>query len=95
MAASAVEVARHLLDFGVTTSDWVDEFVRLLMRWAEQGSASRSRNGSATPEKKDHLVVMAADEAVIHPERQKTASPEIVRDAETDPAIARAAASQR
>src|ERR1700733_5646633 len=30
MPASAVEVAQHLLEFGVTPSEWVDDFVVLL-----------------------------------------------------------------
>ncbi len=81
MSASAVEVAQHLLDFGVTASDWADEFVRLLMSLGLSKEAFEIQDRFGAPEMKDQLVVMAADMAVIHPERQQDSSPEIARDA--------------
>ncbi len=81
MPASAIEVARHLLDFGVTPGDWVDDFIGLLMQLGLNKDALAIQERYGSPEKKDLLVVMAADEAVIHAERQKDASPAIVRDA--------------
>jgi hypothetical protein len=81
MAASAVEVAQHLLEFGLTASDWADEFIRLLISvgLGKEAFTIQDRFGSA--EKKDLLLEMAADEAVIHAERQHDSSPEIARDA--------------
>ena len=32
MPESAIEVARHLLEFGLTSTEWADEFVRLLIK---------------------------------------------------------------
>jgi cation transport regulator ChaC len=81
MSASAVEVAQHLLEFGVTTSDWADEFIRLLMSVGLNKDAFTIQDRFGSPEKKDVLLVMAADEAVIHAERQQDSSPEIARDA--------------
>ena len=81
MAASAIEVAQHLLDFGVTPSEWVDDFVVLLTTLGLNKDAFAIQERLGSPEKKDLLAVIAADEAVIHPERQKDSLPEIVRDA--------------
>jgi tetratricopeptide (TPR) repeat protein len=81
MPASAVEVARHLLDFGVTANGWADEFVRLLMSLGLSKEAFEIQDCFGSPEKKDLLLVMAADEAVIHSERQHDNSPEVARDA--------------
>jgi hypothetical protein len=80
MRASAVEVAQHLLDFGVTTGDWTPELVRLLMSLGLSGGAFEIQGRFGAPELKDQLVVMAADEAVIHPERAAANAPEIARD---------------
>ena len=52
MSASAIEVAGHLLDFGVTASDWVDEFIKLLMTLGLGNKPLRSRNGSARRRRK-------------------------------------------
>ena len=43
---SAVEVAEHLLDFGVTSADSLEELVRLLSSWASRSRRFRSRSGS-------------------------------------------------
>jgi hypothetical protein len=81
MPASAVEVAQHLLDFGVTQSEWVDDFVVLLTTLGLNKDAFTIQERLGSPEKKELLAVIAADEAVIHPDRQKDSSPEIMRDA--------------
>ncbi len=81
MPASAVEVAQHLLDFGVTTNDWVDEFVRLLMSLGLSQKAFQVQERLGRPELKDELEELAADQAVIHPERTAQLSPQIARDA--------------
>ena len=81
MPASAVEVAQHLLEFGVTTSDWAEEFIRLLMGLGLSREAYKIQDRFGAPEMKDQLVVMAADGAVIHPDRAENNSAEIARDA--------------
>ena len=81
MPASAVEVARHLLDFGVTPSDWVDDLISLLISLGLNQNAFTLQERFGSPEKKERLLVIAADEAVIHADRQKDSSPEIARDA--------------
>ena len=81
MPSSAVEVAQHLLDFGVTANDWVDEFVRLLMSLGLSQKAFQIQERLGRPELKDELAELAADQAVIHPERIGQMSSEIARDA--------------
>jgi hypothetical protein len=81
MPASAVEVAEHLLDFGVTANDWVDELVRLLMSLGLSPKAFQIQERLGRPELKDELAELAADQAVIHPERTEQMSAEIARDA--------------
>ena len=65
----------------MTVSEWVDDFVVLLTTLGLNKDALALQERLGSPEKKELLVVMAADEAVIHPERQIDALPEIARDA--------------
>jgi len=81
MPDSAREVSQHLLDFGVTASDWVDEFVRLLMGLGLGQNAFHVQEKLGTPDLKDQLVRMAADQAVIHPEKAGEIAPGLARDA--------------
>jgi hypothetical protein len=81
MPASAVEVARHLLDFGVTPSDWVDDLISLLISLGLNQDAFTLQERFGSPEKKESLLVIAADEAVLHVDRQKDSPPEVARDA--------------
>ncbi len=81
MPDSAIEVARHLLEFGLTSTEWTDEFVRLLMNLGLADLAFEIQGKSASPELKDQLVALAADQAVIHPERMQAISAEIAREA--------------
>ena len=81
MPSSAVEVCHHLLDFGLTATDWVDEFIRLLMTLGLEQKAFHLQERFGNPELKNDLVAIAADDAVIHPERPERVSGEIVRDA--------------
>ena len=71
MPASAVEVARHLIDFGVTPSGWVDELIGLLISLGLNQDAFTLQERFGSPEKKERLLFSAADEAVIHADRQK------------------------
>ncbi len=81
MPDSAIEVARHLLEFGLTSSELADEFVRLLIKLglADEAFEIQARLGS--PELKDQLVELAADSAVIHPERMQDLSADMAREA--------------
>ncbi len=81
MPDSALEVAQHLLEFGITSGEWVDEFVRLLMSLGLSDDAFRLQARSGSPELKDQLMILAADQAVIHPERMQDVSAEIAREA--------------
>ncbi|HZW33259.1 MAG TPA: hypothetical protein VFF52_21255, partial [Isosphaeraceae bacterium] len=82
MPESAVEVAGHLLEFGVTESESLEELVRLLLSLGleQQAFALQERLGS--PATKGRLSELAADQLVIHPDRAATAAPELARDAQ-------------
>jgi hypothetical protein len=81
MPDSALEVAEHLLEFGVTSAEWLDEFVRLLMDLGLADEAFKIQDQSGRPELKDQLIAIAADQVVIHPERIHDVSAEMVREA--------------
>jgi len=81
MTASAVEVAQHLLEFGVTASEWVNELVRLLIKLGLPQDALQIEERLGTSELKDELAGMVADQAVVHPERAHQLTPELARDA--------------
>jgi len=81
MVGSAVEVARHLLDFGVTDAKLVEDFPPLLVRLGLAQDAFRIQGRLESPESQDRLVLLAADQAVLHPERSRPPSPEIGQEA--------------
>jgi tetratricopeptide (TPR) repeat protein len=81
MADSAIEVARHLLEFGLTSDEWADDFVRLLMNLGLADEAFQIQAKSGRPELKEQLLLLAADQAVTHPGRIQDSSPEIAREA--------------
>jgi hypothetical protein len=81
MRSSAVEVAQHLLDFGVTASDSLEDLVRLLMTLGFERQAFEIQERLGSPEMKDRLSELAADQAVAHPERSPGLVPETARDA--------------
>ena len=81
MPESAIEVAQHLLEFGLTSTEWADEFVRLLIKLGLADEAFEIQARSGSPELKDQLVALAADQAVIHPERMQDVSAEMAREA--------------
>ncbi|HEX3448980.1 MAG TPA: hypothetical protein VHS97_12040 [Isosphaeraceae bacterium] len=80
MGSSAVEVARHLLEFGVTGGEWVPEIVRLLMDLGLRDQAFEIQERLGEPELKNQLIALAADRAVIHPDGCSDQSGEIARD---------------
>jgi tetratricopeptide (TPR) repeat protein len=81
MRSSAVEVAQHLLEFGVTGSDSLEELVRLLITLGFEKSALQIQERLGSPAQKERVTELAADQLVLHPERNGVASPELVRDA--------------
>jgi tetratricopeptide (TPR) repeat protein len=81
MRTSAVEVAQHLLDFGVTSSGSVEELVRLLIALGFEKHALQIQERLGSPELKQQLGALAADRVVIHPESAGPALPELARDA--------------
>src|SRR5437870_2847941 len=81
MRSSAVEVAQHLLDFGVTGADSWEDLVRLLITLGFEKPAFEIQERLGGPEMKGRVAELAADQLVIHPERAGTSSPELARDA--------------
>lgn len=72
MPTSAVEVAQHLIDFGITDPALIEDAARLFLALGlgSQARALESRVGS--PEARARLAVAAADQAVLHPDRAAT-----------------------
>ena len=81
MSSSAVEVARHLLEFGVTGGECVDQIVRVLMDLGLRDQAYEIQERLGEPAMKEQLVAMAADRAVIHPDAGGDESGEFAREA--------------
>jgi tetratricopeptide (TPR) repeat protein len=77
MPASAVEVSRHLLDFGVTDAKLVEDFSPLLVKLGLAQDAFRIQGRLESPESQSRLLLLAADQAVLHPERSHRSSPEV------------------
>src|SRR5271157_5677814 len=81
MPASAVEVSRHLLDFGVTDAKLVEDFSPLLCKLGLAQDAFRIQGRLESPQSQSRLVLLVADQAVLHPERSQPSSPEVGREA--------------
>jgi hypothetical protein len=81
MHTSAAQVARHLLDFGVTASDGLTELTRLLVGLELEGEAFALHERLGRPEERGRLEGMAADWAVVSPRRAARAGPRIEREA--------------
>lgn len=81
MRSSAIEVAQHLLDFGVTGADSPEELIRLLAGLGFEKAALSIQDRLGAPGLKEQLIGAVADQLVIHPERAGSASPELARDA--------------
>ena len=77
MPGSAVEVSRHLLDFGVTDAKLVEDFSPLLVKLGLAQDAFRIQGRLESPESQSRLVLLVADQAVLHPERSQRSSPEV------------------
>ncbi len=81
MRSSAVEVAQHLVEFGVTGADAPEELVRLLAGLGLEKAALAIQERLGGPELKEQVSQAVADQLVLHPERASSASPELARDA--------------
>ena len=81
MPDASLEVAEHLLEFGLTSTDLADDFVGLLMDLGLADLAFKIQEQSGSPLLKDQLVALAADQVVIHPERTHDVSEETMREA--------------
>ena len=81
MITSAVEVAGHLLEFGVTDVSLIEEFAALLMRLGMAAEAYRIQGRVESPEARSRLAEIAADQAVLHPDRSKPDSPQVALEA--------------
>ncbi len=77
MPASAVEVSRHLLDFGVTDAKLVGDFSPLLVKLGLAQDAFRIQGRLESPESQSRLLLLVADQTVLHPERPQPCSPEV------------------
>ena len=81
MPGSAVEVSRHLLDFGVTDAKLVEDFSPLLVKLGLAQDAFRIQGRLESPQSQSRLVLLVADQAVLHPEQSQPSSPEVAREA--------------
>lgn len=81
MRSSAIEVAQHLLEFGVTGADSPEELVRLLASLGFEKAALDVQERLGGPELKGQVCRAVADQLVLHPERAGSASPELAREA--------------
>ncbi len=81
MPASAVEVSRHLLDFGVTDAKLVEDFSPLLVKLGLAQDAFRIQGRLESPESQSRLLLLVADQTVLHPERSQPSSPEVGQEA--------------
>jgi len=81
MPGSAVELSRHLLDFGVTDAKLVEDFPPLLVKLGLARDAFRIQSRLESPESHSRLTLLMADQAVLHPERSQPCSPEVGQEA--------------
>jgi len=81
MPGSAVEVSRHLLDFGVTDAKLVEDFSPLLVKLGLAQDAFRIQGRLESPQSQSRLVLLVADQAVLHPEQSQPSSPEVGQEA--------------
>ncbi len=81
MVSSAVEVAQHLLDFGVTDTKLREDLPPLLVKVGLAGAAFRMEGRADSAPVQSRLVLLAADQAVMHPGRSQPPSPEVGQEA--------------
>ncbi len=81
MRSSAVEVAGHLLEFGVTGADRPEELIRLLASLGFEKAALGLQEKLGASGMTEQISRTVADQLVLHPERAGSASAEMVADA--------------
>jgi tetratricopeptide (TPR) repeat protein len=69
MVNSAVEVAQHLVEFGVTDPSLAEDAARLLLTLGLSQPAQALQKRIEDPEVLARFALLAADQAVLHPER--------------------------
>lgn len=81
MRSSAVEVAGHLLEFGVTGTDKPEELIRLLASLGFEKAALGLQDKLGTSGMSEQIARTVADQLVLHPERAGSASAPLVAEA--------------
>ncbi len=81
MRDSALEVLGHLLEFGVSASEWFVNLCQFLMALGLAQAAVALQERLGTADDKARLREIAADMAVVHPERAESTSAELGPDA--------------
>ncbi|MHB1558424.1 MAG: hypothetical protein ACYC61_13275 [Isosphaeraceae bacterium] len=80
MRSSAVEVAGHLLEFGVTAADRPEELIRLLASLGFEKAAIGLQDKLGASGMSEQITRTVADQLVLHPERAGSASAELVAE---------------
>jgi hypothetical protein len=81
MEGSAIEVSRHLLEFGVTDAQVLEDLPPLLLKLCMEQDAYRIGGQPHAPDPNSRLFQLAADQAVLHPDRAQPPSPEAGQEA--------------
>jgi tetratricopeptide (TPR) repeat protein len=81
MPEGAREVTQHLIDFGVTDPELVEETARLLRALGMPRHALALEGGLEAPEAQEKLARQELDAAVLHPHRSFESSPEVLAGA--------------
>jgi hypothetical protein len=81
MRSAAVEVAQHLLDFGMTGGNAPEDLIRLLAGLGFAKAAMALQEQSGAPGRKEQVTQAVADQLVLHPDQADSASPELAREA--------------
>ncbi len=77
MPSSAVEVAQHLIDFGITDPALVEDAARLFLALGLAPEARALEARLVSPEARARLAMEATDRAVLHPDRRATLPDEL------------------
>ncbi|MFN0056125.1 MAG: hypothetical protein ACKV0T_28595 [Planctomycetales bacterium] len=77
MPAAAAEVAGHLLEFGVTDRELIENLVLLLPALGLGDKAHVLAGRIDSPQMQELLLVRLADQAVLHPEKTPASKPEL------------------
>lgn len=81
MATASREVAGHLLAFGITDPGLIEPSATLLLALGMAADALKLQGRLDSPEAIARLARQVADQAVLHPDRSSSSSPEIASGA--------------